>query len=208
MPQGATVALGLGSKGAPHRAPVRGAGYRGVAAGCGSLCSASWPRATASCRSAVLRCHNEIAGRRPPSRATALSASAARARSSAADRACSALRSPLRRSTTWSSSSASSPAPGSSGTSAPHQRAAASKAMKQSMRSSDGVVPTSPCITTTIVHRQGPPRGRNRESAALGSDPTRGARGCSGRGRAAAGTGMPRRRASRVSMSSWVPAAV
>jgi len=207
MPHGASVVLGPGSKGAPRRSPVRGAAYRRDAAGWGSLCSASWSRATASCRSAVLRCHNEIAGRRPPSRATALIASAAWARSLAVDRACLVLRSPVRRSTISSSSCASSPAPGSSGASAPHHWTAASKAMKQKVRSSGGVVPTSPCITVTIVHRQGFSRGGNENRPLSGQPATRGVTG-SEHGRAAAGTGMPRRRASRVRMSSWAPAAV
>lgn len=203
MPHGATVVVGPGSMGAPRRSPVRGVGYRGDAAG-----SASWPRATASCRSAVLRCHNEIAGRRPPSRAAALSASAASARSSAADRACSVLRPPLRRSTISSSSCASSPAPGSSGTSAPHHRRAASKAMRQSVRSSAAAWFLRPRASRSpSLSVRGPLGAGTANRLPSGQTPTRGERG-SEHGRAAVGTGMPRRRASRVRASSWAPAAV
>ncbi|CAL9328199.1 hypothetical protein SUDANB15_00014 [Streptomyces sp. enrichment culture] len=80
MPQGATISIERGSNGraAPHRrSSVQDAGYNGDGTGWGSLCSAIWPRATASCRSAVRKRHSEIAGRRLPSRATARSASAA-----------------------------------------------------------------------------------------------------------------------------------
>lgn len=80
MPQGATISIGWGSNGraAPHRrSSVQDTGYDGEGTGWGSLCSAIWPRAPASCRSAVCKCHSEIAGRRLPSRATARRASAA-----------------------------------------------------------------------------------------------------------------------------------
>lgn len=97
MPQGATISIGLGPKGTPRRAAgSRFEDHSGDAANGGSLTSASRLRATASCRSAVLRCHNQILGRRLPSRATTRSASAAWARNSAADCDLSLLRPPRR----------------------------------------------------------------------------------------------------------------
>lgn len=56
MPQGATISIGWGSNGraAPHRrSSVQDTGYDREGTGWGSLCSAIWPRAPASCRSAV-----------------------------------------------------------------------------------------------------------------------------------------------------------